>query len=64
MDLKGVFRSGLKGASAILKLCLKVMLSIGKGLEIFREYSHLFDFHLKALCMHSYVHDNFSPEMC
>ena len=33
------------------------MWSIGKGSEIFREYSHLFDFHLKAyyVCMHRYM---------
>ena len=27
---------------------VKVIWSIGKGSEIFRENSHLFDFHLKA----------------
>ena len=37
-----------------LKL-VKVMWSIGEGSEILREYSNLFDFHLKLLlCMHSY----------
>ena len=42
---------------------LKVIWSVGKGSEIFRENSHLFDFHLKACykCMQSYM--KFSPEM-
>ena len=41
---------------------LKVIWSIGKGSEIFREYSRLFDFHLKAyyVC----IIENYSPEMC
>ena len=29
-----------------------IMWSIGKGSEIFREYSHLFEFHLKACMYH------------
>ena len=35
-------------ATFLTQPTLKVIWSIGKGLEIFREYSHLFDFHLKA----------------
>ena len=35
--------------------CLKVIWSVGKGSEIFRENSHLFDFHLKAYYVHSYM---------
>ena len=27
---------------------LKIIWSLGKGSEIFQEYSHLFDFYLKA----------------
>ena len=42
----------------------KVIWSFGKGSEIFRENSHLFDFHLKAYYVHAYLHENYSPEMC
>ena len=42
---------------------LKVIWSIGKGSEIFRKNSHLFDFHQKHI-MYKVLHENFSPEMC
>ena len=35
-------------ASELGQDMIKVIWSVGKGSEIFRENSHLFDFHLKA----------------
>ena len=34
--------------NALHILLLKVIWSVGKGSEIFRENSHVFDFHLKG----------------
>ena len=51
LGLRYEYNSSLTIKSGIVKLLsywLKVIWSFGKGSEIFRENSHLFDFHLKA----------------